>query len=191
MATIHHGIDLTAFAFRAEPDPDGHVVFFGRIHPDKGAAEAIDIARAAGRPIRLAGIVQDGDYFEAQVRPRLGRDVEYVGVVAAGDRARFLGAAAALVHPVAFAEPFGLAAVEAFACGTPVVAYGRGALPELVSPGVNGFLATDVDGAAAALDKIDGIDRGGCRLDAERRFSAERMARDYLAVYQAMLDATR
>ena len=160
---------------------------FGRIHPDKGTAEAIDIARRAGRPILLAGIIHDQAYFDGEVRPRLGTGATYLGSVEGADRARVLGAAAALVHPVRFAEPFGLSVVEAFACGTPVVAYPRGALPELVRPGVNGYLAADPDQAAVALDKIDQIDRAACRADAEARFSARRMAADYLAVYQRVI----
>lgn len=190
-ATIHNGIDLDTFAFRAEPDEDGHVVAFGRIHPDKGTAEAIDIARAAGRPIRLAGIIHDQDYFDAEVRPRLGDDAEYLGPVEGPDRARFLGSATALVHPIAFAEPFGLAVVEALACGTPAVTYARGAMPELILPGLNGFLADDLGGAVAALDKLDTIDRAACRADAEARFSAARMAADYLALYNRILGVER
>lgn len=186
-ATIHNGIDLDAFPFRARADPDGHVVSFGRIHPDKGTAEAIDIARSAGRPIRLAGMVHDQAYFDAEVRPRLGADAEYLGPVEGADRARVLGGAAALVHPVTFAEPFGLAVVEAFACGTPVVAYPKGAMPELIRSGVNGFLVGDLDEAVAALDKLDTIDRAGCRADADARFSAQRMAADYLTVYRRVL----
>ncbi|HEY5011624.1 MAG TPA: glycosyltransferase family 4 protein [Acidimicrobiia bacterium] len=190
-ATVHNGIDLDVFAFCANPDPDGHVVSFGRIHPDKGTATAIDIARRAGRPILLAGIIHDQAYFDAEVRPRLGTDAEYLGHVEGPDRARVLGGAAALVHPVMFAEPFGLSVVEAFACGTPAVAYAKGAMPEVVRPGVNGFLAADLDEAVAALDKIDTIDRAACRADAEARFSAQRMAADYLAVYQQVLGDTR
>ncbi|HUB69626.1 MAG TPA: glycosyltransferase family 4 protein [Acidimicrobiales bacterium] len=186
-ATVYHGIDLDAFAFRADPDPDGHLVSFARIHPDKGTAAAIDIARAAERPIRLAGIIHDQDYFNTEVKPRLGADAEYVGPVEGPDRARFLGSAAALVHPVAFAEPFGLSVVEAFACGTPVVAYRKGALVELVRPGVNGFLAGGAEEAVSALGMIGTIDRASCRRDAEERFSAQRMAADYLAVYQSIL----
>lgn len=190
-ATIHNGIDLDAFSFRAEPDPDGHVISFGRIHPDKGNADAIDIARAAGRRILLAGIVQDQAYFDAEIRPRLGLDATYLGPVEGPDRARVLGAATALLHPVAFAEPFGLSVVEAFACGTPVVAYPRGSMPELIRPGVNGFLVDGVDDAIRSLDKIAEIDRSACRTDAETRFSAQRMAVAYLDVYHHILGEER
>jgi glycosyltransferase involved in cell wall biosynthesis len=135
----------------------------------------------------IAGIVHDHVYFDTEVRPRLGADAEYLGPVEGAERAQVLGAAAALVHPVGFAEPFGLSVVEALACGTPVVAYPRGSMPELVRPGVNGFLAADPVEAAAALDHIDTIDRAACRADAEARFSAGRMAADYLAVYRQVL----
>jgi glycosyltransferase involved in cell wall biosynthesis len=188
-ATIHHGIDLNQFPFHAHPDGDGHVVFFGRIHPDKGAHLAIDIARAAGRPIRLYGIVHDEQYFDALVRPSLDRDATYGGAVGGAERAAALGAATALVHPVAFAEPFGLSVIEALACGTPTVAFRRGAMGEVIRPGVNGFLADDVAGAVDALRRIDTIDRTACRADAERRFTAQRMADDYLAVYQRVVAA--
>jgi glycosyltransferase involved in cell wall biosynthesis len=188
-ATIHNGIDLGAFPYRAEPDPDGHVVYFSRIHPDKGTAEAIDLARAAGRRIVLAGIVHDRDYFDTEVKPRLGEDAAYLGPVEGADRARVLGAAAALVHPVAFAEPFGLSVVEAIACGTPAIAYAKGAMTEIIRPGVNGFLAGNRHEAVAALGKLDSIDRAACRADAEARFSAGRMAADYLAVYRHILGA--
>jgi glycosyltransferase involved in cell wall biosynthesis len=190
-ATIHNGIDLDAFPYRAQPDADGHVVVFGRIHPDKGTADAIDIARAAGRSIHLAGIVHDHDYFDSQVRPRLGSDATYLGPVEGNARADVLGAASALLHPVNFAEPFGLAVVEALACGTPVVACPRGAMPEVVRPGINGYLANGLDEASAALDKIDTIDRAACRADAKGRFSADRMAGDYLDLYRRILDGDR
>jgi glycosyltransferase involved in cell wall biosynthesis len=183
-ATVHNGIDLDAFPYRGEPDADGHVVCFSRVHPDKGTAEAIDIARAAGRPIVLAGIIHDAAYFEAEVEPRLGDDATYIGAVEGTERARVLGAAAALVHPVAFAEPFGLSVVESLACGTPVVTYATGAMPELVRHGVTGFLAADRDGAVASLAEVGRLDRAACRDDAVTRFSAERMATDYLTVYE-------
>ena len=186
-ATIHHGIDLDAFAYRPDPDPDGHVLFFGRIHPDKGTADAIDIARAAERPIVLAGIVQDQEYFESEVRPRLGADATYVGPVGGSDRALLLGSAAALLHPIAFEEPFGLSVIEAMACGTPVIAYRRGSMPELIHNGVNGFLVDGLDEAVAALGKLDELERKACRADAEDRFSSTRMVAAYATVYDHIL----
>jgi glycosyltransferase involved in cell wall biosynthesis len=186
-ATIHHGIDLNAFPYQPDPDPDGHVLFFGRIHPDKGTADAIDIARAAERPIVLAGIIQDQEYFESQVRPRLGTDAAYVGPVGGSDRALLLGSATALLHPIAFDEPFGLSVVEAMACGTPVIAYRRGSMPELIEDGVNGFLVDGLDGAVAALGKLDELERKACRVAAEDRFSSARMVAAYVAVYDRIL----
>jgi glycosyltransferase involved in cell wall biosynthesis len=186
-ATIHHGIDLDAFAYRPDADPDGHVLFFGRIHSDKGAAAAIEIARAAGRPIVLAGIIQDQGYFESEVRPRLGLDATYVGAVGGSDRAVLLGSAAALLHPIAFEEPFGLSVVEAMACGTPVIAYRRGSMPELIRNGVNGFLVDGLDEAVAALARLDELERRACRVDAQERFSSARMVAEYVAVYDQIL----
>jgi glycosyltransferase involved in cell wall biosynthesis len=190
-ATIHHGIDLDAFAYRPDSDPDGHVLFFGRIHPDKGTADAIDIARAAERPIVLAGIVQDQEYFESEVRPRLGADATYVGPVGGSDRALLLGSAAALLHPVAFEEPFGLSVIEAMACGTPVIAYRRGSMPELIHNGLNGFLVDGLDEAVAALGKLDELERKACRADAEDRFSSTRMVAAYATVYDHILRGVR
>ena len=135
------------------------LVAFGRIHPDKGTAAAIDIARRAGRRLVLCGIVQDAGYFREQVEPHIDGDrVTYLGSVGPERRAEVLGSAAALLHPIAFDEPFGLSVVEAMACGTPVIAYPRGSMPEIVDAGVTGFLVDDVASAAAAVDA-----RGGAR----------------------------
>jgi len=186
-ATIHHGINLDDFPYRPDADPDGHVLFFGRIHPDKGTGDAIEIARAAERPIVLAGIIQDQEYFESEVRPRLGADATYVGPVGGSDRALLLGSAAALLHPIAFEEPFGLSVIEAMACGTPVIAYRRGSMPELIQNGVNGFLVAGLDEAVAALGMLDELERKVCRADAEDRFSSARMVAAYVAVYDRIL----
>ncbi len=187
-ATIHHGLDLAQFPYRPAPDPDRHLLFFGRIHPDKGTHTAIELARAANRPLRIAGIIHDRDYFQREVEPRLGGDIVYLGTVDGVERAAVLGAATALLHPIGYDEPFGLSVIEAFACGTPVVAYQRGAMSELIRPGQNGFLAHDIPTALDALARVETIDRAACRADAERRFSVGRMANDYLRVYRAILD---
>jgi hypothetical protein len=118
-ATIHHGIDLSGFEPVADAPADGHLVIFGRIHPDKGTADAIEIARRAGKRLVICGPVQDAEYFAARVEPRLGPDVEYRGSVGPADRSRILGGAAVLLHPIAFAEPFGLSVVEAMASPMP------------------------------------------------------------------------
>jgi glycosyltransferase involved in cell wall biosynthesis len=187
VATVHHGIALDALPFSAAGGPA--LVAFGRIHPDKGTAEAIEIARRAGRRLVLCGIIQDADYFRAQVEPRIDGDrVTYLGSVGPERRAEVLGGAAALLHPIAFDEPFGLSVVEAMACGTPVITYPRGAMPEVVDDGVTGFLVDGVASAASAVDAAAALDRGTIRRVAERRFGAERMVDDYLAVYERLLD---
>jgi glycosyltransferase involved in cell wall biosynthesis len=185
-ATVHHGIDLAEFTLREAPgDP---LVFFGRIHPDKGTADAIEIARRAGRKLVIAGIVQDRDYFAKQVEPHVdGRSVCFVGPVAPAKRDRLLGSAHALLHPIAFDEPFGLSVIEAMACGTPVVAFRRGAMPEVMRDGVTGFLVDNVDEAVAAVARVQELSRYACRAWVEDRFSQRRMVDGYLAVYQRIL----
>jgi glycosyltransferase involved in cell wall biosynthesis len=188
VATVHHGIDLNALPFSAAGGTD--LVAFGRIHPDKGTAEAIAIARRAGRRLVLAGIVQDAAYFREHVEPHIDRDrVVYLGSIGPERRAAVLGSAAVLLHPIAFAEPFGLSVVEAMACGTPVITYPRGSMPEVVDEGVTGFLVDGVASAAAAVKSAIGLDRAAIRRVAERRFGAARMVDDYLAVYERVIAA--
>ena len=182
VGTVYHGVDLDGLPF----DPVGGpgLVAFGRIHPDKGTHLAIEIARAAGRKLTICGIVQDPDYFAKAVEPHIDGDrVTYLGSVGPRDRASILGANAALLHPIAFAEPFGLSVVEAMACGTPVIAYCRGSMPEVVDEGVTGRLVNSVPEAAAAVGSIGSIDRGACSARARERFSASRMVADYLRIY--------
>jgi glycosyltransferase involved in cell wall biosynthesis len=190
VATVHHGIDFAELPFTAEAGPG--LVTFGRIHPDKGTHTAIEIARLAGRPLTICGIVQDQRYFTEQVAPHIDGDrVVYLGSVGPARRAEILGRSAALLHPIAFDEPFGLSVVEAMACGTPVVAYPRGSMPEIVDEGVTGFLVPDAEHASAAVDRITTIDRAGCRTRARQRFDADRMVTDYLGVYTAILASSR
>jgi len=186
IATVHHGIDLTELAFRETPGED--LVFFGRIHPDKGAAEAIEIARRAGRRLVMAGIVQDQAYFAAEIEPHLdGESFFYAGPVGAEDRDRLLGSAAALLHPIRFEEPFGLSVVEAMACGTPVIAFRRGSMPEVIRHEVTGFLVETVEEAVAAVARLGELDRWACRRWVGERFSQRRMVHDYLEVYERVL----
>ena len=184
-ATVYHGIDLSRFTFSATGGED--LVILGRIHPDKGTADAIAIARRAGRRLSIAGPVQDLSYFEERVAPHLDGDrVRYLGSVGPEPRAELLAGAAALLHPISFAEPFGLSVVEAMAAGTPVIAYRRGSMPEVVDEGVSGFLVSDVDSAVAAIEPAIALPRDRIRSVAERRFSADRMVTDYLGVYASL-----
>jgi glycosyltransferase involved in cell wall biosynthesis len=187
VATVHHGVDAEALPFTATAG-DG-LVCFGRIHPDKGTAQAIQIARAAKRRLVLCGPVQDRRYFDEEIAPHVDGDrVRFRGSVGPAERAEVLGTAACLLHPIAFAEPFGLSVVESMLCGTPVVAYARGSMPELVEDGVTGVLASGVDSAVAGVARAVRFDRAACRHSAELRFSAERMVDDYLTVYESVLD---
>ncbi len=185
-ATIHHGIAIDDFPF--DPVGSDELLFFGRIHPDKGAAEAIAAAKATGRRLVMAGIVQDAGYHERSVAPAIdGTQVRFVGAVGGADRARTLGRAAALLHLINFDEPFGLSVIEALACGTPVIAVNRGAMPELIDHGVTGFLVDDVAGAIDAIGRLGEIDRTACRSAAVARFSVDRMADRYLELYRTLL----
>lgn len=185
-ATIHHGIAVDDFHF----DPVGaeDLLYFGRIHPDKGASQAIAAARAAGRRLHIYGLVQDQEYHEREVLPRVDNEhVWFHGPVGGAARQRALGKAHALLHLIDFEEPFGLSVVEAMACGTPVIAMRRGSMPEIIDHGLNGFLVDDLDEAIAAIGRIGTIDRRLARDSVERRFSAERMAKDYLELYRRIL----
>jgi glycosyltransferase involved in cell wall biosynthesis len=190
VATIHHGIDMAAFALH--PDPGDYLLFFGRIHPDKGTAEAIDVAARANLPLTIAGIIQDEDYHERLVKPRVDGDrVRYIGPVGPDIRGDLLGGARALLHLIDFDEPFGFSVVEAMACGTPVIAYRRGSMPELIRQGENGFLAGSIDEAVAAVHAAESMDRAAVRSSVEYRFDVGRMADEYLGVYQRVVELHR
>ncbi len=181
-ATIHHGIDPARFTFR--PDPGEHLLFLGRIHPDKGTHLAIEVADRAGLPLVIAGIVQDEAYFRDLVQPHLGRPgITYVGPIGPVERDALLGRAVALLHLIGFAEPFGLSVVEALATGTPVIARPLGSMPEIVRHGRTGFLVEDVAGAVDAVGRIGSLSRRDCRDDVEARFTAERMVADYARLF--------
>jgi glycosyltransferase involved in cell wall biosynthesis len=187
VATIHHGIDFHEFTLRREPGD--YLLFFGRIHPDKGTMEAIDVAERVGLPLTIAGIVQDRDYFERLVEPRLdGERVSYVGPVGPDQRGGLLGGARALLHLVNFDEPFGFSVVEAMACGTPVIARRRGSMREIIRDAENGFLVETLDEAAAALHAAKTLDRAAVRASVEGRFGVDRMVEDYLALYRRVLE---
>lgn len=186
VATIHHGIDTDAFSLH--PSPGGYLLFFGRIHPDKGAAEAIDVAVSSGMPLVIAGIVQDQRYFDERVAPRVdGEQVSFVGAANAEERSELLGGAHALLHLIGFDEPFGYSVVEAMACGTPVIAFRRGSMGELIEDGKTGFLVDDVEGAVAAVARAETLDRASIRAEAVARFGVARMVDAYLDAYAAIL----
>jgi glycosyltransferase involved in cell wall biosynthesis len=192
LATIHHGIDTDAFALHANPDPAGYLLFYGRIHPDKGAAQAIDVARRAGRPLVMAGIIQDQAYFDTEVAPHIDDDrVRYLGPVGADQRTDLLGGAAALLHLIEFEEPFGLSVVEAMASGTPVIATPRGSMPELIDEAETGFLVDDAEAAVAAVEAASGLDRPSIRSRAVARFGKDRMVDEYLSAYEVVFQAHR
>ncbi|MES2270128.1 MAG: glycosyltransferase family 4 protein [Pseudomonadota bacterium] len=187
-ATIHHGIPIDDFTFN--PDGGDGLLFFGRIHPDKGAKEAIAVAQAANRSLDLYGIVQDEGYYERKIVPSVDGDiVRYHGAVGGAARREALGSAQALLHLINFDEPFGLSVIEAMASGTPVIATNRGSMPELIEHGVNGFLVDDIHGALRAIDRLDEIDRAQVRKTVADRFSIERMADAYIDLYQRIVGA--
>ena len=185
-ATIHHGIDIGQFNFVHHPGD--YLLFLGRIHPDKGTHQAIDVARRAGLPLIIAGVVQDEEYFRTDVEPHIdGDSVSYRGPVGPAERDELLGGARALLHLISFAEPFGLSVIEAFAAGTPVIATPLGSMPEIVRDGATGFLVPNSAAAVAAVGKLGDLDRATCREEAVARFGADRMIDAYLALFQQII----
>ncbi len=185
-ATIHHGIDMAAF--EAGRGPRDYLLFFGRIHPDKGTEEAIHVAARAGLPLMIAGIVQDRAYFERAVEPHIdGERVRFLGAVGPDRRGTLLGEARALLHLVNFDEPFGFSVVEAMASGTPVIATRRGSMPEIVRDSENGYLVDSVAEAATAVTRCAALAPERVRASVEVRFDAGRMVDEYVAVYRRII----
>ena len=185
-ATIHHGIPFDDYPLGR--GDGGYLLFFGRIHHDKGTAEAIEVARRAGLPLVIAGLVHDEGYHAREVLPHVdGERVRYVGSVDQREGARLLGGAVALLHLVNFDEPFGLSMVEAMATGTPVIATPRGSVPEVVDDGVTGAIVGDIDEAVDAIARVSRLDRATVRERACARFSQDRMVSAYLALYERIL----
>ena len=186
--TIHHGLPPDEFAPRFEPGE--YLAFLGRISPEKRADRAIEVARRAGLPLRIAAKVddQDREYFETEIEPMLvAQHVDWVGEIGGQEKADFLAHARALLFPIDWAEPFGLVMIEAMASGTPVIAYRSGSVPEVITDGVSGFIVESIDEAVRAVERLSEISREGCRAEFERRFTAERMARDYVRVYEQLI----
>ena len=163
------------------------MVYFGRIHKDKGTWEAIQVAAKAKMKLTIAGIIQDRAYFTEFVEPFLNDDVRYIGSVGPEERDNVLGNACALLHPIHFCEPFGLSVVESMACGTPVLAFSKGSMPEIIQDGVNGFLVSNVDEMAEKIDAVRNMSREMCRRTVERKFSQQRMVNEYIEVYREIL----
>lgn len=189
---VLNGIDLARFPFRATPDPLRYLVWYGRIVPEKGLAHAIDAARLAGLPLRIAGPVSDPAYFEGEIRPRLGGDVVYLGHLDHDALARLVGGASVALCTPCWEEPYGLVVAEALACGTPVAAYRRGGVPAILGD-VGGALAApdDVPSLAQAIVAALARDRATCRRRAERHCDAEQMVDRYEAIYHEMIRAPR
>lgn len=183
--TIHHGIDMEHFTFNEKGGE--YLLYFGRIHPEKGTWEAIQVAKKSGMKLVIAGIVQDERYFNEYIEPNLDEHITYVGSVEPLERDAILRNAYALLHPISFNEPFGLSIVEAMACGTPVLAFSRGSMPEIIENGVNGYLVATIEEMTARLKDLDVISRKACRETVERRFSQEKMVQSYIEVYREIL----
>ena len=185
-ATIHHGIDTSGFELCDQPSDD--LLFFGRIHPDKGTAVAIEVARRAGRRLIIAGIVQDEDYFRNEVLPHVdGKNVTFLGPIGGTQRRNVLARAHSMLHLIDFDEPFGFSVVEAMASGTPVIAFDRGSMTELIDDGVTGFVVQDIAAAVSAVDKANGLLRPLIRGIAVGRFDSNRMVDDYVDLYRRIL----
>jgi len=192
LGTVHHGLPLELLRF--SPGPGSYLAFVGRTSPEKGLDRAIEIARRAGIELRVAAKVDDADrdYFREVIEPLLdGPLVEFVGEIGEAEKEEFLGNALALLFPIDWPEPFGLVMIEAMACGTPVIAFPGGSVVEIVEPGRNGFIVPDAAAAVAAVGKVGDLDRSLCRELFEARFSAQRMARDYLELYERVLELDR
>ncbi|MCD8741691.1 glycosyltransferase family 4 protein [Mucilaginibacter roseus] len=187
LATVYNGLDISDFEFTAEPDD--YLLYFGRIHHHKGTAESIEIAKRTGKKLLIAGIIQDESYYKEKVEPHLGDQIQYVGHAGPDKRKELLGKASALLHPINFDEPFGMSVAEAMLCGTPVIAFNRGSMPELISHEETGFLVTNVDEAVEAVSQLSKINRSQCHEWAASQFSRDKMVSDYYKLYQQILGA--
>lgn len=187
IATVYNGIDPKDFTFNN--NPNDYLLFFGRIHPDKGTYESIQIAKKSNRRLIISGLIQDDAYFEEKVKPFINyEDIIYVGNSGPIERDKLLGEASALLHPISFDEPFGLSVAEAMLCGTPVIAFKRGSMPELIKNKQTGYLVNSVEEAVNAVDDINSINRKYCNEWALSNFSLEKMVDSYYNVYKQVLE---
>jgi glycosyltransferase involved in cell wall biosynthesis len=188
-ATIYHGLPQDLFRFH--PEPGGYLAFLGRASPEKRVDRAIEIAKRVGMPLRIAAKVDRADrrYFKREIEPLLNDPhIEWLGEISDKDKDAFLGNSYALLFPIDWPEPFGLVMIEAMACGTPVVAYEGGSVSEVMEDGVTGFIVKDIEQAVEAVDRVRDLSRAGCHDVFEKRFTASRMASDYVDVYKRLID---
>ena len=192
VATVQHGLPRDLLAFTPKP-AGGYLAFLGRISPEKRPDRAIEIAARTGMPLKIAAKIDKADvgYWKDTIEPLVAahRNVEFVGEIDEHRKAAFLGNASALVFPIDWPEPFGLVMIEAMACGTPVIAFRRGSVPEVVDHGVSGFVVDSLDEAVGAVGQLGRLDRARVRATFEKRFTAERMARDYIDIYRRLAGA--
>ena len=193
VGTVPHGLPRDLLPFQSSPQ--GYPAFLGRISPEKRPDLAIDIAAKAGMPLKIAAKIDrvDQAYWHDRIEPLVKQhpNVEFIGEISEDEKAAFLGDAAALLFPIDWPEPFGLVMVEAMACGTPVIAFRRGSVPEVLTHGVSGFIVDTADEAVAAVARLATLDRVGVRAEFEHRFTVERMARDYLGIYETLAASRR
>jgi glycosyltransferase involved in cell wall biosynthesis len=188
--TVHHGLPVGLL--EPKPAKPSYFAFLGRIAPEKGIDRAIRIAQHCGVKLKVAAKVDkaDQDYFDEQIEPMIkSNNVEFIGEIADKEKSEFLSGAIALLVPIDWPEPFGLVMIEAMACGTPVIAFNRGSVPEVIEDGLTGFVVEDINGAIGAVDRLGHLSRDKIRRRFEERFTARRMAQDYLAVYRSLSDA--
>jgi glycosyltransferase involved in cell wall biosynthesis len=187
--TVHHGLPERLLTPR--PVKPSYFAFLGRIAPEKGIDRAIRIAQHCGVPLKIAAKVDraDQDYFDEQIHPMIkASNVEFIGEISDKEKPEFLSGAVVLLVPIDWPEPFGLVMIEAMACGTPVIAFNRGSVPEVIDDGVTGFVVEDINGAIGAVDRLGHLSRQKIRQQFEKRFTARRMAQDYLSVYRSLAD---
>jgi glycosyltransferase involved in cell wall biosynthesis len=192
IGTVYHG--LPADLYRPQPNPGKYLAVVGRVSPEKRMDRAVEIARRLGMPLKVAAKIdgKDRDYYESQIKPLFADPlVEFIGEIGEGDKNEFLGNAAAFLFPVDWPEPFGLVMIEAMACATPVVAFRCGSIPEVMRDGVSGYVVDSIDAAVEATRRAIALPRAGVRGYFERRFLAPRMARDYVTVYEALVESAR
>jgi glycosyltransferase involved in cell wall biosynthesis len=190
--TVYHGLPEQLLRF--EPSPGSYLAFLGRMSPEKGPDRAIELAMRVGLPLKMAAKIdrKDQEFYEAMIKPKLANNplVEFVGEIGEADKERFLGDAAALLFPIDWPEPFGLVMIEAMACGTPVLAWRCGSVPEVIDDGVTGIIVDDLDAAEDAMPRLLALDRRRCRDTFEQRFCSLRMAHAYLEAYGQIRLAT-